>query len=290
MRIALDDVKLYFDVEGCGLAADGDAMVPRPTVVLLHGGPGADHSMFKPDFASLRDVAQVVYLDQRGSGRSDRGQPADWTWDRWADDVAGVCDALGIVDPVLVGVSSGGMVAMGCAARHPQLVAGLVLDSTFGGPMTLEQSLDVFERRGGPRAREAARRYLGGDMSEEAGAEWEQYGLPLYGSANDGGLATRRRRVLINDEVVTHFRHGGCGPQSAIAYAPEITCPTLILAGVDDPVTPVAAVVELATWLVNTPVQIETLADVGHGVFRQQPDRAFSLLRDFLARTGSRST
>jgi proline iminopeptidase len=46
----VDGVKLYFDVEGCSLAAQGKAMVQRPVLVLLHGGPGADHSFFKPEF------------------------------------------------------------------------------------------------------------------------------------------------------------------------------------------------------------------------------------------------
>ena len=44
-----------------------------PTIVLLHGGPGGyDHSYFKPDFAPLTAVAQVVYLDLRDHGRSAR--------------------------------------------------------------------------------------------------------------------------------------------------------------------------------------------------------------------------
>jgi len=161
MRIPVGDVSLYFDVEGCALVPDGDTMRERPVLVLLHGGPGADHSLFKPEFSALADVAQLVYLDQRGSGRSDPGTPADWTWTRWADDVAAFCDALSITRPVLVGSSSGGLVALHCAARHPGLVAGLILDSTLGVPTSLEETLDVFDRRGGPVAWEAARRIFG---------------------------------------------------------------------------------------------------------------------------------
>jgi proline iminopeptidase len=283
MRVRIGDVRLYFDVDGCGIAAHGDAMVMRPTLVLLHGGPGADHSVFKPEFAAVTDIAQVVYLDQRGSGRSDRGDPSNWTWRQWADDVAGLCVALDIANTVLIGTSAGGMVAMLCAARHPDLVAGLVLDSTFGARADLEESLSVFERRGGLQARGAARRWLTGDTSPEAAQAWERHGLPLYGSANDGDLAQRRRRALINDEVMTHFRDGGCGPREAAEYVSAITCPTLFLVGLDDPVVPAAAVLDLAASLVNAPVRVETFADVGHGTFRQQPERAFAVLRDFLA-------
>ena len=62
----MNGVRLYFDVEGCGLEALDTQMIARPTLVLLHGGPGADHSFFKPEFSAMADAAQVVYLDLRG--------------------------------------------------------------------------------------------------------------------------------------------------------------------------------------------------------------------------------
>jgi len=283
VRVAVGDVRLFFDVDGCGVVADGARMTRRPTLVLLHGGPGADHSLFKPEFATMTDMAQVVYLDQRGSGRSDRGDPRDWTWQRWADDVAGLCAILGITDPVLVGSSSGALVAMACAHRHPGLVAGLVLDSALGTPTTLEDTLAVFERRGGPRAREAARRYLGGDMSTAATDSWERYALRLYGgSSADGDLSVRRERALINDEVQTHFRLGRCGPSDATVYVGTISCPTLILAGLDDPVSPAVGATALAASITNADVRLETFSGVGHGTFRQDPVRAFTSLRGFL--------
>jgi pimeloyl-ACP methyl ester carboxylesterase len=282
MRIAVDDVRLFFDVEGCGLAVDGPAMAARPTLVLLHGGPGGDHTLFRPEFSAITDLAQVVYLDQRGSGRSDRSEPGQWTWARWADDVAGFCLALGIEAPVLVGTSSGGVVAMRYAARHPGLVGGLVLDSTLGAPMSLRDSLDVFDRRGGAQAADAARRYLGGDTGPEAALAWRQHALPLYGSTADGDMDMRRARALINDDVQQHFRRGGCGPAAIGDHAAAITCPTLILAGQDDPVTPAAGSARLAALLTGTSARVEILDGVGHGVFRQAPQRAFELLRAFL--------
>jgi len=175
VRVVVNGVGLYFDVEGAGLVAEGEVMRERPVLVLLHGGPGGDHSLFKPEFAAMSDVAQVVYLDQRGSGRSDRGDPSTWTWQRWADDVAEFCAVVGLRRAVLVGTASGGLVGMVCAARFPELVAGLVLDSTLGAPTSLAESLDVFERRGGEVAREAAARFLGGDTSAEAASAWREH-------------------------------------------------------------------------------------------------------------------
>ena len=275
MRISVGEVSLYFDVEGPLLVPDGDRMIERPTVLLLHGGPGADHSLFKPELAALADNAQVVYLDQRGSGRSDRGSPPSWTWSRWADDVADFCRVLGINRPFLAGTSSGGLVAMVCAARHPGLVAGLILDSTLGVPTSLDETLAVFEARGGPAAREAAASYLGGDTSEATVAAWHEHCLPLYGSAD---LAVRRARARMNTDVLEHFRRGECGP--ATADFERIECPALILAGQFDPVAPAAAAERLAGLLPGA--RVEVLPGIGHGVFRQAPGEAMTLVRAFL--------
>jgi pimeloyl-ACP methyl ester carboxylesterase len=74
MHVSIGDVRLFVDVSGPALVPDGGAMRERPTVVMLHGGPGIDHSPFKqPIFSPLTEIAQVIYYDQRGHGRSDRG-------------------------------------------------------------------------------------------------------------------------------------------------------------------------------------------------------------------------
>src|SRR5258708_741415 len=107
MRILINGVHLYFDVEGSGLRPSGESMHDVPILVLLHGGPGADPSIYKPAFSVLSDVAQVVYLDHRGNGRSDHGPRELWTLAQWADDVRDFCDALGITKPVVYGASFG---------------------------------------------------------------------------------------------------------------------------------------------------------------------------------------
>jgi pimeloyl-ACP methyl ester carboxylesterase len=86
VRIRIGDGKLFFDVDGAKLVPDGFAMRERLTVVLLHGGPAMDHSVFKPDLDPLTHVAQLVYRDLRSAGRSDRTSPDRWTLDCWADD------------------------------------------------------------------------------------------------------------------------------------------------------------------------------------------------------------
>ena len=124
MRVDIGSgVRLWFDVEGLGLVPDGDAIRERPTLLLLHGGPGMDHSDMKPAFSVMSDLCQVVYLDHRGQGRSDRRSSEEWNLDTWADDVVRFCDALGIEHAIVLGQSFGGTVDQ---KGHPKPQAGRV--------------------------------------------------------------------------------------------------------------------------------------------------------------------
>ena len=68
MHTDVNGMRLWFDVDGPALVPDGSELRQRPTVVLVHGGPGVyDHSYFKPAFARLAEHVQVVYLDLRGA-------------------------------------------------------------------------------------------------------------------------------------------------------------------------------------------------------------------------------
>ena len=130
MRIQVDDVKLFFDVEGSKLRPDGPTMRKVPTLLFLHGGPGFDHSGFKPAFTQMAEAAQVVYLDLRGNGRTDAGPRNKWTLEQWAADVHLFCQALSIDEPIVMGHSLGGIVAMLYAIAIQIRSPGLVLSST----------------------------------------------------------------------------------------------------------------------------------------------------------------
>src|SRR5919109_3693063 len=161
MHVDVNGTRLWFDVDGPALVPDGAEMSQRPTVVLLHGGPGSfDHSYFKPDFARLSAAAQVVYVDLPGHGRSEWGDPAGWSFELCADSVRDFCDTLGIANPVVYGHSLGGFVAMVYAARHPGHARALVLQSTFAR-FDLSRIVEGFRRAGGDDVAATAERAYG---------------------------------------------------------------------------------------------------------------------------------
>jgi len=278
MRVKIGDVRLFFDVEGAKLRPDGATMREVPTVVLLHGGPGFDHSNFKPDFSRLTEIAQVVYLDHRGNGRSDRGDPAKWNLAQWGDDVRSFCEALEIERPIVMGVSFGGMVAISYATRHPEHPGKLVLSSTAARSRQ-DRSLDMFERLGGAEAREAARRFFDNPVAETM-ADYQKKCLPLYNRTPSGPESILRS--VMNLELMADFFKRESHTFNFLPDLGRIKCPTLIAAGELDPILPVADSKDIAAAMAPGVAKLEVFENAGHGAHRDQPDRFFKVLNEFI--------
>jgi proline iminopeptidase len=100
-------------------------------LLLLHGGPGADHSDFLPALRPLARRWRLVLIDERGSGRSDRlANPKDYTLDWMVQDIECVRKELKLKKLVVLGHSFGGILAQAYAVRHPRQLLGLVLAGT----------------------------------------------------------------------------------------------------------------------------------------------------------------
>ena len=278
MKVAVRGVDLFFDVDGAKVTPDGPWMRERPTVVLLHTGPGADHSLYKEHIGpALTDIAQVVYLDLRGAGRSDWSTPEHWTIETWVDDLEAFCDALELVRPVLLGTSTGGVIALVHAARHPDRVERLVLVSTVARDVHT-RSIAEFDRIAGPEAGEVAARYFA-DPTEAHFAEFLRVCGPHY-TRNPVSPDTVAR-LQINMALIAHWDRTEARTFDVREEAAGIQCPTLVLAGDDDPSTTISGVDELVEALPPGLVRYEHFADTGHGVFRDRPE-AMQLVRDFL--------
>ncbi|HET9284849.1 MAG TPA: alpha/beta hydrolase [Candidatus Angelobacter sp.] len=284
MHVTVNNIRLFFDVEGAKLVPDGPKLREMPTLLCLHGGPGLDHSTLKPVFSSLADVAQVIYLDQRGHGRSDRSSREHWTLAQWADDVREFCHVLGIENPIVLGISFGGYVAMTYAIRYPDHPAKLVLMSTAlrgtGNPVRRQRVLDMFEQLGGLEARETMRRAFD-DRSQEAFADFLQVCGPLYTRRSDPDA---RARTISNTGIVPFFERAE-GEGVTFDYQKDLSvvrCPTLVIGGEDDPMTPITEMEEIIRALPSGLAIFEKIPDCGHGIYRDAPERLVRLLREFL--------
>ena len=236
MFVSVNGVRLFFDVVGEKLHIEGAGLRERPALICLHGGPGGDHQSLRPDFDRFASRCQVVYFDQRGGGRSEHGPESGWTLDQWADDVAAFCDALGVVKPIIIGVSGGAIVTANYLARHPgHARAGILVNAC--ARLDRDEMIAGFGRLGGPAASDAARNmYLRG--TAEDFPAFMQHCLPHY-ARRPAPPMTGLGRTSINFAVSRHFFTTGAeGFRFDLrGKIKAVTCPVLALAGKHDPVT-----------------------------------------------------
>lgn len=109
-----------------------------PPLLLLHGGPGADHTDFLPHLVPLAKRHRLILIDQRGSGRSERlADPSGYTLDGMVEDIEAVRKAFRARKLDVLGHSFGGILAQAYAIRHPGAVRRLILAGTAASARTI---------------------------------------------------------------------------------------------------------------------------------------------------------
>jgi len=282
MFITVHGQRLFFDIVGEQLRIDGPRLVEKPTLIAMHGGPGFDHQRLRPDMDALADVAQILYLDHRGNGRSMPSDPATWTLAQWGDDVRAVCDQLGISRPIVFGNSFGGLVAMSYMIRHPGHPAGVILSSS-GAWYDFDLIFDAFERRGGRPARIAAENFWRRQTPQDQ-AEYHRVCSPLY-STRPAADPHQAGRTILNPAMSRHFLQPG-GELHRMDLRPalqSVDCPVLVIAGREDPITPPEFSSEIAAHLPAHNTALHLFDDCGHGPFRDAPDQVWSVVREWIA-------
>lgn len=282
MYAVANGTRLWFDVDGISRSPHGHGMRDRPTVVLVHGGPASyDHSYFKPDFSRLASVAQVVYLDLRGHGLSDWGEPSEWSYEVCADDIRAFCDVLGVERPIVLGHSMGGWIVALYGARHPGHAGGLVLQSTTAR-FDIEQLGEGFRRVGGDEVARLARRAFLDAVDPD---EWAQC-FAVFGPnvPDEAQLARRIQNPSVGPRGSALFRE-----LDITAQLERIDSPTLVSVGELDPVTPVEASREIVAGLRADIARLDTIPGAGHFPWLDQPSHYWTELERFVAEVDAQS-
>ncbi len=280
MKIAVNGTRLWFDVEGSQLIPDGRSLRRRPIVVVVHGGPGSyDHSYLRPHFSRLAEYTQVVFLDLRDHGRSDRHDPAQWSFELCADDLRAFCDALGIDRPVVLGHSMGGLVAVLYGARHPGHAGALILQSTMAR-FDLGRLVDSFRSVAGDEVAELARSdYSGDPVTDEQWARvFAAFGPHVPGADE---LARRIRNPALGVVGMRLLRD-----LDVVGQLAKVASPTLVCVGQLDPVTPVSAAREIVDALPAGVGRLELIDQAGHFPWLDTPDDYWQRLTSFLTERG----
>jgi proline-specific peptidase len=137
-------VLLYYKTVGRG----------RP-LLILHGGPGASHDYFLPHLLPLARRHRLVFIDERGSGRSERLEnPQTYTVETMVEDTEAVRQALGLDRVALLGHSFGGVLAQAYAFKYQAHLTHLLLCSTFHSTREMNQVFVRMKEQMAPDLRE----------------------------------------------------------------------------------------------------------------------------------------
>jgi proline iminopeptidase len=140
-------------------------------LVIVHGGPGASHDYFLPYLLPLARRNKVVFIDERGSGQSQKLEdPSGYTIENMVEDVETVRQALGLGKISLLGHSYGGALAQAYALKYQANLTHLILGSTWSSSKALNEIFVKMKQNMSPELRDRI------DKLEAAG---------LYGHGKD---------------------------------------------------------------------------------------------------------
>ena len=257
--VASQDVMLH-------VQCDGPETGP---VVMFANSLGTDLRVWDPLLPHLPKGLRIVRYDKRGHGLSD-GPDAPYEMDALVSDAEAVADALGLKEVVFVGLSIGGLIGQGLAARRPGLVKALVLMDTaakIGTPEMWQTRIDGVRADG-----------LGG-MADGILDRWFAPEM-----RNDAAALAPWRNMLSRTPV-----EGYVGCCAAIAGADftestsDLTIPVMAMAGSEDgSTTPdmVKATAELCG------AAFHVVDGAGHLPCVEKPEETAALITAFLKETG----
>ncbi|HEU4384473.1 MAG TPA: proline iminopeptidase-family hydrolase [Anaeromyxobacteraceae bacterium] len=277
-------------------------MVGRgPPLVILHGGPGASHEYFLPWLLPLARSHRLVFLDQRGSGKSEKlDDPKRYTIEAMVEDLEAARKALRLGRVDLLGHSCGGVLAQAYALRYQQNVKRLVLASTFASTKGLNAVFARMKERMAPELRqriEAAEKkgLFGQGKPFERGrypadymvAAWGEGYFPyLYQRRPDANFDPAQVGILSWELYREMWGSDGefvvTGNLTSVEYLDRLGAlrvPTLVTVGDHDETDP-----ELASAIQRAipGSRLAVIPEAGHMTFVDQPALYVRTVREFL--------
>jgi pimeloyl-ACP methyl ester carboxylesterase len=275
-RIPIRDTSLYVDVVGRGYP-----------LLLMHGGPGADHWTLLR-FRQLADQFTLIFYDHRCNGRSQGAPVSSMTFDNLTADAEALRRTLGYERWAVLGHSFGGHVALEYALRYPASLSHLVLVDTGGDSRwSRDNAAGLLASRGySPAKVELVRRWFNGEFEPRqmsqilmriGGAYYSRPSLSLV--ARD--LIRGEWRSKMRPEALIFAGRHLLNGWTVMDRLGDITVPTLILAGRDDFLFPPEHQRQLAAAIPNARLQI--IERAGHNPHAEQPVEVMQAVRGFIS-------
>jgi proline iminopeptidase len=215
----------------------------KTPLVIIHGGPGLDHSYFLPWINELGLYGRVLLFDQRGCGGSDRmADTTKYAMDVTVSDIEAIRQHLGAEKICVLGFSYGGFVALKYALAHPDHVAKLILSDTAPSMAFAAESESLQKARQSPEQKKGFE-----DLAKRTDLTKDQQLLEEFKLELPYNFHHPRTPEFMN-AIAEKIRYGAeageyIGRHDLPHYdvrpqLASIGVPTLVMVGDDDIVTP----------------------------------------------------
>jgi proline iminopeptidase len=251
---------------------------------VLHGGPGLDHTMFRPYLDPLAGDFRVLYVDQRGQGRSERVDPHLLSLELFARDVDLLAEALSLDLFALLGHSFGAIVTTWHAINVGTATAYVISgggDSSEKLMADVQASLEAMGEAGGPIA-DSWEQEKTVETQEEL-KELLRVQMPFH-FAGDPPPGYGEETVGTPD-VLRHFAKLGYGDFDYRPNLGRVQKPTLLIVGEKDRTTTPRAARVLHEGIAGS--ELVVVPGVGHMSLVEAPDVYLDAVRPFLRRVAT---
>jgi proline iminopeptidase len=274
-----------------------------PPLMIVHGGPGASHDYFLPHLLPLMRTNRLVFIDERGSGKSSKLEDAkQYTVTNMVEDIETVRQALGLGKISLFGHSFGGPLVQAYAFKYQQHLSHLILASTFASTKQLNAALAKMKSEMPAKDRERlealeAAGLFGKGEPWEHGRYTEEYAKLAWGIGYLPYIYQNRPDPNYDASSTTGFAwdvyremwgsHGEFivdGNLTEVEYVDklsQIKVPTLIIVGDHDESDPKMSE-EMHAKIAGSKLVI--LPKSGHMTFVDQPEQFLKAVREFVAK------
>ena len=258
-------------------------------LVVLHGGPGADHDYLLPQMLRLAERRELIFYDQRGGGRSRTGNAEPITWQTHVDDLALVVRELGTTPLSIVGYSWGGLLALlyalsaATGTSLPPVERLVLIDPAPVSRRYREAFEAEFARRQqGPEIKRLREELAASGLRERDPVAYRQrqFELSVAGYFAD----PLRARDLTPFRVIGKVQQSvwaSLGDFDLVPKLSAVTVPALVLHGRYDPI-PLESSEEAARAM---SARFLVLEASGHVPYVEHPDALFSSIEQFLRDT-----
>jgi proline iminopeptidase len=246
---------------------------------VLHGGPGLDHTGFRPYLDPLGDEFRLLYVDERGQGRSERVDPATLSLDVFARDIDLFAEALGLERFAVLGHSFGAIITtkhaieVGTAAAYVISGGG---DSSAALEQDVAESLAAMGEAGIPIAASWEQEKVVATEDELRDLLRVQMPFHFAGDPPPG----YGEDTVGTPHVLSHFANIGYGDFDYVPDLHRVSKPTLVIVGERDRTTTPRAAHALHEGIRGS--RLVVLPGVGHMSFVETPEPYIDAVTSFL--------